>query len=219
MPRVGIYPLWENDLMWFFQEHYPAVSNRELLHDVLLDPIIKIRDGIWNKEGHPYILRERHRKWCNQVGERIYLTLPTWEQTISQEFWEHDDCPLCVELFQDMAEWCLFGDDADAVYRVLEQLYDSLTMEGTARAVVGAILASPEGDSISELYVADSEDGHLYVIRSPRVEPCGDFPQAHPGLNVADALIDGPHETYVLPEKTLEELSKWITANAPEAAK
>ena len=219
MPRVGIYPLWEDDLMWFFQENYPAVSNRELLHDVLIDPIIQIRDKVWNKEGHPYILRERHRKWCNQVAERIYLTLPTWEQTISENYWKNEDCLLCQELFQDQCEWCLFGDDAEVVYQVLDQLYDSLTVEGTAQAVVDAILAHPAGQKLTELYVGDMEDGLLYVIKSPRIELCGAMAGAHPTLEVADALVDGPHDTYVLPEKTLEEMSKWITANAPEAAK
>ncbi|HSG28391.1 MAG TPA: hypothetical protein VLA34_07910 [Candidatus Krumholzibacterium sp.] len=215
MPRVGVYPLWENDLLWFFLEHYPAVSNRELLHDVIMNPLYEIRQQFKENKGHPYILREKHRKWCNQIEARVGdVPMPTWNEMMDDQYWE-DDCPLCSMLFEEHAEWYLFGDDHEIVYSIINSIYDSITLEGTAQEVVNQILAAPGSENITELFVAAHDDDRLYVIRSNRTSACAEIIELQGDVRgaVADALQDGPHETYVLPEDTLTELSKWVTAN------
>lgn len=214
MPRVGVYPLWENDLMWFLLEHFPAVSNRELLHDIILNPLHEIREEYKAEKTNPYILRERHRKWIKTVDKYTWLDTPDWEEAISDEYWESDACPICEALFQQEAEWHLIGDSSDLVHELVDEVSMSFGLRESATGVIQKLVDHVGCEAITELFLAAPSLDRLYVVKSSRIEGCADVLTskngAHAFENIGDALLDGIHPTYVFPEETVKDFSEWV---------
>jgi hypothetical protein len=221
MPRIGVYSAWENDLLDFCHEYYPLVTNRMLMHDIIMNPVHEIRLEYQENKSHPYILRERLRKWERLVHECIDIPLPTWEQVIDEDFWDHGECPVCHAAFSDGPEWILFGEASDFVYPILDDLANSLLHEGTVAELLKRVpnpLLNEEGEP-TELLLFDMEDGVIYVLQSPAVEHCNAITMGTEAVigPCGDAASPGEELTYVFSDETIEEISTWI-AETREAA-
>tara|TARA_R110002126_G_scaffold52672_16_gene143004 strand:+ start:2093 stop:2755 length:663 start_codon:yes stop_codon:yes gene_type:complete len=216
MPRIGVYPLEENDLLWFLLEYVPAISNTDLLHHIIMDPLFDIREAFKEKTANPYVLREKHRRWCEQIDDRVGLMpMPTWQDIISDEYW--NDCDVCSYLYETDADWYILGDDNGIVHNVLDEIYDEITLGASAEVVIRKVLLSPSNTHCSDLMLASRHLDRLYVIRSKKVEGCADVLTSHDGYHafsdIGDALKDGHHDTYVMPDELIKDFSEWVVAS------
>lgn len=225
MTRIGVYPLWEDDLLWFIQEHFCVVSNLELLHDLIMNPLLAIRREHREGKANPYVLRERHRKWVKTVNDRVGLpNIPSWEDVVSEghPFGDYD-CDVCDYLFSLEPDWFLCGDSADLVYTVADrEPLRSLTMLDSAQDVVRKMVEAVGCEGITDLMLAAPQLDRLYVVKSNRVELCGDV-HPHSGYhafeNIADALEEGDYPTYVFSRALAEDFMTWRTMfNSPGGA-
>ncbi len=207
MPRIGVYS-FDYDLLSALLESEWGVCNRMLLHHLICQPIWAMRQDYIEGKGNPYIIRERFRKWCDQLEKDLggWVPLPSWEDLVEDE-WE---CGLDDFLYSDASEWILFGDNVDIAIDMVEELYDHIVMGDDADDVVNLILARDPGIKELMLYAKDLDA--IYVIRSDNVENCSiDLDDIGNGLHAFSDLGNGEREgvypTYVLPDDIVEHVA------------
>lgn len=219
LPRIGVYE-YDADLHEALMEGFHAVSNRQLLYHLITQPLYDIRKQFSDGVGNPYILRERHRKWCEYLREHMgeWLDLPSWGELVEGEdtgccFHGMDDC-LCDLLFSDGEEWVLFGDDVDLAYDLIDRLHIPLLLTDDVEDVIDKILET--NPDVSDLIVLAHNTGTIYVIRSTKVEHCGAYaPGDTLAFNhIASGEAVGDLPTYVLDDETVEAYADLVRATA-----
>ena len=211
LPRIGVYE-YDVDLHMVLMDCYFTLSNRALLHHLITEPLFAIRDLAKKPKSNPYILRERLRKWTEYINDQMgfWLPLPTWEELLDSEDSEDGcfgpDCCLCECIYGDGAEWELFGDDVDLAYDLIDRLHTPLLMSDDVVTVITKMLESnPE---MTDLVVVSYDLNAIYVLRSPKVEPCSGEPPTLTGFHAFDDLADGQAAgevpAYVLDDQVVE---------------
>lgn len=210
-PSIGMYP-FEMSLRWALEEHYDLVSNRDLIFQLISAPLESLRERFLAGKDNPYLLREKHRRWVEDVREDVgsWISLPSWEDVTSARPGPCSQCYSgtcwCDELHCDMPEWFVYGTDVDIVYELASRGVLSMSDDVTSLLRM-ALQARPE---MTDLLVAFPDVDELYVIRSENVEGCApeECAVALRGLgDVSDGLQYGSSPTYVLDNVVVRQ---WI---------
>lgn len=203
-PRTGVYP-YDEDLACVLSEQFYCISNRDLLHTLIHEPLGKLRDDFHSGKGNEFVLRERFRRWIEVVEEHIgiWAPMPTWELLRDDENW-CEEIGMMDAMFCDEAEWIIFGDDIDIAWDTLDKLTYSIWMDDDLERVVKLMLQlKPD---IEELIVTTREMDAVYVVRSGKVEGCSIevtdtmLSGLHMLPDLANCMEPGKHPTYVLPD-------------------
>jgi hypothetical protein len=219
MPRVGVYS-YDSDLHWTLIEYLDGVSNRHLLHEGILAPVYQMVEDFKQGTLHPYIIREKHRRWAEIVKEQfgIWLEVPEWE-CIHDQMIEGNgfhECDICHWLYEEEPEWVLYGDDVDISYNLLEKFTLDLFADDDVRVVIDALLNMVP--DLAELYLWSRSYNAIYIIRSRAVEGCAPVEEKDwrtlAGLSpMGDCEVAGDIPTYVLPQDIVMAWVKEVAAN------
>jgi diphthamide synthase (EF-2-diphthine--ammonia ligase) len=219
-PRIGVYQ-HDSVLYETLLDAYFYVSNRDLLCALISQPFHNIRVAVAEGTAGEYVLRERHRRWVENVEEHIgvWVPLPSWELLAETSEWI-EESGMSDAFFCDMPEWMIFGDDCEIAFDVLDKLPYTVWMDDNLEQVVQSMLQiKPD---IRDLIVLTRDLFTVYVIRSEKIEGHGINVEelAHTGFHafydLGNAIEAGEYPTYVLDDKTveiyaekLEEHRKW----------
>lgn len=208
MPATGVYP-YTSDLWETLIEEYSVVTNRTVLADILIEPILDLHQDYINKQ-NPFICRERYRNWLEQVQEHIgAIDLPDWETIIQHDDWPYELLQL-IEADGDY-EWELFFDQRAEIATAIAELNLS---EPSAETLLEKLAAVSHPNYFVALCVPNM--GVIYVVHSDEVANCGPCVwKTYEGFHVFDDIADGcepgPFDTYVLPQHVYDS---WKTTEA-----
>ena len=210
-PRIGVYQ-HDSCLYDVLCESYHGISNRELLCALVSQPFFEIRKDIAEGNAGDYVLRERHRRWVENVEEHVGLWIPLPDFELIAETGEWcEESGMCDAFFCDSPEWVLFGDDIDVAFDVIDKLPYTVWMDDNLEAVVASVLAL--NPNAKDLIVSTRDLFAIYVLRSTKVENHGinveDLAQSgfHAFSDLAHALEPGDYPTYVLDDETV---TAWV---------
>jgi hypothetical protein len=207
-PRIGVYE-YDSHLFESLFACFYCISNRDLLFSLTAEPFQIIRDGVLSGSAGEYVLREKHRRWTENIEEHIgiWVPLPTFELLCETEEWA-DECGMADAFYCDMAEWMFFGDDVDIAYGLIEKLPYTVWMNDDIEEVVKQLLAlRPD---IKDLIVVSRDLFAIYVIRSEKIENHGievtDLASTgfHAFSDLANAVEKGDYPSYVFDDKVAE---------------
>jgi hypothetical protein len=219
-PRIGVYE-YDSILYETLLDSYFCITNRDLLFALIAQPFHDIKTTIAEGTAGEYVLRERHRRWVENIEENIgvWVPLPTWELLAETSEWI-EDSGMADAFYCDAPEWVIFGDDCEIAYDLLDKLPYAVWMDDDLEQVVLKMLElKPD---IKDLIVSTRDLFTIYVIRSEKVEPHGINVEhlAHTGFHafwdLGNAVEEGDYPTYVFEDefvgdyaKALEEHRKW----------